>query len=217
MTELVHERLLELSDRTGTTYRRVLVYAQRQPAGTWAAWVEFVSSSGDKVLQTERETTQSTLRDVAYWAAGLQPTYFEGALDRAVRRDGGAASRASPTARVGGMVSFCVRSPDPLVAFRLMGTDTLVPGFRRYVHAGGTLIYVRAVEPALMEMPRIYEFLAHFQSEGAAAAIARRLEEGLDRQRGILEIRRTEVPIRRDAIQRALIAAAADGPAEGGR
>src|SRR5882762_3235687 len=107
MTELVHERLLELSDGQGTSFRRVLVYAARQPAGTWMAWVEFVSANGDKVVQTDRETTQSTLKGVAYWATGLQPTYFEGALDRALRRTAQARASTRPAAAArekGGMV-----------------------------------------------------------------------------------------------------------------
>ena len=214
MPELVHERLLELSDAQGTTYRRVLVYAERQPAGTWAAWVEFVTANGDRVVQTDRETTQSTLRDVVYWAMGLQSTYFEGSLDRARRRSLEAPSAAAPTPASGrgGMVSFRVRSADPLVAFRLMGTRTLVPGMRRGIHRGGSLIYVRAVEPALTEMPRIYEFLAHFQSASAAAVIAQRLEMDLVGMAATLEVRRQEVPTEGEAILRALVEAAAGGP-----
>jgi hypothetical protein len=219
MPELVHERLLEISDAEGRSFRRVLVYAERQPEGIWAAWVEFVSASGDRVVQTDRETTQSTLRDVVYWAMGLQTTYFEGALDRALRRTPEARSLTAPTPASGrgGMVSFRVRSTDPLVAFRLMGTQTLVPGMRRAVHRGGSLIYVRAVEPALVEMPRIYEFLAHFQSASGAAVLAQRLELDLAGMAAILEVRRTEVPAEGEAIQKALVEAAAGGPEAIGR
>jgi len=199
MRELVHERLLELHDGRGTPFRRVLVYAERQPAGLWVAWVEFVSASGDKVVQTGRETTQSTLREVTYWATGLQPTYFEGALDRALRR----------TPHKGGMVSFRIRSSDPRVAFRVMATHTLVPGLRRAVHHAGSFIYVRAVEPALTEMPRIYEFLAHFQSDRAAAILAQRLEADLEETAATLEIRRVEVAPESEAIRRALLEAVA--------
>ena len=219
MPELVHERLLELSDARGTPFRRVLVYAERQPEGTWVAWLEFVSARGDKVVQTDRETTQSTLRDVAYWASGLQTTYFEGALDRALRRTPEARSTVAPTPASGrgGMVAFRVRSTDPLVAFRLMGTQTLVPGMRRAVHRGGSLIYVRAVEPALTEMPRIYEFLAHFQSASGAAVIAHCLELDLAGMAATLEIRKLEVPAEGDAILKALVEAAAGGPEAIGR
>jgi plasmid stabilization system protein ParE len=115
------------------------------------------------------------------------------------------------------MVSFRVRSADPLVAFRLMGTRTLVPGMRRAVHRGGSLIYVRAVEPALTEMPRIYEFLAHFQSASAAAVLAQRLEMDLAGLAATLEVRRLEVPAEGEAILRALVEAAAGGPEALGR
>lgn len=213
MKELVHERLLELHDGQGTPFRRVLVYAERQPAGLWVAWVEFVSASGDRVVQTGRETTQSTLRGVAGWATGLQPAYFESALDRALRRTGPArpaTAPAAPTSEKGGMVSFRIRSSDPRVAFRLMATHTLVPGLRRAVHHAGSFIYVRAVEPALTEMPRIYEFLAHFQSGRAAAILAQRLQADLEETTATLEIRRVEVPLESEAIRRALLEAVAE-------
>ena len=212
MKELVHERLLELQDGQGTPFRRVLVYAERQPAGLWVAWVEFVSATGDKVVQTDRETTQSSLRGVAYWATGLQPTYFEGALDRALRRTGPARASTipAPAPDRGGMVSFRIRSSDPRVAFRVMDTHTLVPGLRRAVHHAGSLIYVRAVEPALTEMPRIYEFLAHFQSARAAAVLAQRLEADLEGTTATLEVRRVEVALESEAICRALMEAVAE-------
>jgi hypothetical protein len=211
MKELVHERLLELHDGQGTPFRRVLVYAERQPAGLWVAWVEFVSATGDKVVQTDRETTQSTLRGVTGWATGLQPAYFESALDRALRRTGPArVAPAAPTPEKGGMVSFRIRSSDPRVAFRLMATHTLVPGLRRAVHHAGSFIYVRAVEPALTEMPRIYEFLAHFQSGRAAAILAQRLEADLEETTATLEIRRVEVALESEAIRRALLEAVAE-------
>jgi hypothetical protein len=213
MTELVHERLLELRDGQGTPYGRVLVYAERQPAGTWVAWVEFVSASGDKVLQTDRETTQSTLNGVAYWATGLHKTYFEDAIDRAYRRLAemrpGSAS-VSP-ASASGMVSFRVRSADPHLPLRMMGTHALVPGGRRQLREGG-IVYVRAMEPALVDMPRIYEFLAHFRSENAAAVLASCLESDLLDRGAILEIRGSEVPIEGAAIRDALLAGSAIRP-----
>jgi hypothetical protein len=207
MTELVHERLLDLRDGQGTEYRRIMVYAERQPAGTWVAWVEFVSANGDRVLQTDGETTQSTLKGVTYWATGLQRAYFEGALDRAYRRLAEARPRAAGTAppSATGMVALRVRSYDSHVPLRLMSTHALVPGGRRQVREGG-IVYVRALEPALMEMPRIYEFLAHFRTETAAAVIASCLEAELLDTGAILEIRGVEVPIDGTAIRDALLA-----------
>ena len=51
--------------------------------GTWEGWLAFVSPT--HTLQTPRETTQSSQNDVLYWATGLQPTYLEGAFQRARR------------------------------------------------------------------------------------------------------------------------------------
>jgi hypothetical protein len=221
MRELVHERELELRDRQGTAYRQALVYAERQPAGTWVAWVEFVPATGAPAVRTDRETTLTTLRDVAYWANGLQRTYFEGALDRAWRRTGQGPRDAPAPPSKGGMVAFRVRSEDPHVPFRLMAASAVLPGHRRAVGDGGAdegaFIYVRTVEPALTEMPRIYEFLAHFPSSSAAAGLAARLEADLGGTGATLEIRRVEVKVESAAILTALLAAAAGGPELTGR
>ena len=87
-----------------------------------------------------------------------------------------------------------------------------MPGERRQVHERGAIVYVRTLEPALREMPRIYEFLAHFQSEEAATALAVRLEADLQGVRALLEIRRREVPVDAELIRQALLEAAATGP-----
>ena len=212
MTELVHQRDLELRDRQGRAYTQALVYAQRQSSGRWGAWVEFVSARGETVLRTELETAQSSLPAVVHWAAGLPKAYFEGALDRACRTSASAPNAHKPAAG-GGMVSFRVRSRDPRVSFRLMAATMVLPGQRRVVEdeeAGeGVLIYVRTVEPALTEMPRIYEFLAHFPCESAAAPLAERIEADLRETGATLEIRRVDVPIDAAAILTALLSAAA--------
>ena len=212
MTELVHQRDLELRDRQGRAYSQALVYAQRQPSGGWGAWVEFVSVRGETVLRTELETAQSSLPAVVYWAAGLPKAYFEGALDRACRASASTSGASRPAAG-GGMVSFRVRARDPRVSFRLMAATMVLPGQRRVIEdeeAGeGVLIYVRTVEPALTEMPRIYEFLAHFPCESAAAPLAERIEADLRGTEATLEIRRVDVPIDAAAILTALLSAAA--------
>ena len=214
MTELVHERLLEeIRDAQGTRYGRALVFAERQPGGTWAAWVEFVSATGDKVLRTERETTESTLRDVTSWAGGLQRTYFQGALLRARPRTAVLPVAPGRTSPAGGrLVYFRVLSRDQLAPLRVMSAASLVPGDRFQVHERGAIVYVRTLEPALLEMPRIYEFLAHFQSEEAAAAVAARLEAELQGAPAVLEIRRQDVAVDAAVIRQALLDAAARGP-----
>jgi hypothetical protein len=52
--------------------------------GLWEGWLEFVPHDGSIVLRSQRETTQPSLADLQYWAAGLTPVYLEGALERTV-------------------------------------------------------------------------------------------------------------------------------------
>ena len=85
MEQLVHERDLLITDGRGDVYNRVRVYAAPHAAGTWAGFIEFVGA-GTPDVRTERETTQSTAAAVTYWATGLEPLYFEGALARALRQ-----------------------------------------------------------------------------------------------------------------------------------
>jgi hypothetical protein len=83
MAYLVLERHVQLIGADGETYSRVRAYAREMPGGTWEGWLEFISDRGELVV-TDRETTQSKQEDVAYWANGLEPIYFEGALRRAL-------------------------------------------------------------------------------------------------------------------------------------
>src|SRR5687767_2444602 len=84
MSELVHERIINLIDAAGTPYDRAFVYAEPEPDGTWRGFLEFVSTDGEQVVRTADETSQVTLQDVADWAAGLEPVYIEGAFERAL-------------------------------------------------------------------------------------------------------------------------------------
>ncbi len=214
MRELIHQRVVELIDRRGTVYDRVRVYAEPRSTGTWAAWIEFMSTRRDKVLQTDLETTQSTLEGVAYWATGLEPIYFEGAFDRAFERTVNPRAEAVPASPTtgGGIVAFRVRSLDPEVPFRVMATRTVVPGVRRQVHNCGVIVYLRAVDPALRGMPRIHEFQAQFASENAAGILANRLWSDLRNTDATLEIGRAEVHMQTAAIRDALLIARAGAP-----
>jgi hypothetical protein len=86
MEELVHERDLVITDENGDVYAGIRVYAAPHTGTTWAGFIEFVRADGGPSLWTDRETTQSTVAAVTYWATGLEPLYFEGALERARRR-----------------------------------------------------------------------------------------------------------------------------------
>jgi hypothetical protein len=56
-----------------------------QPFGnTWEGWLEF-NNPVLGTMRTGRETTQADAGDLTYWATGLEPTYLEGAINRAER------------------------------------------------------------------------------------------------------------------------------------
>lgn len=63
---------------------RARVCAQLQEDGRWGAWIVFVPTAGGRSISTDRETTQSNLADLIYWASGLTPVYLQGALRRAL-------------------------------------------------------------------------------------------------------------------------------------
>jgi hypothetical protein len=83
MSEVVHERTVVLVGDDGSTYTLVRACARAMGRGGWEGWLEFVPADGPIVV-TQRETTQSKLADVAYWAEGLEAIYLEGALHRAL-------------------------------------------------------------------------------------------------------------------------------------
>jgi hypothetical protein len=85
VAELIHEHPTKIDDR-GTTYSARVCGAQRAD-GTWQGWLEFHPADKSKpVLRTNQETSQPNRVTMDYWALGLEPVYFEGALARAQRR-----------------------------------------------------------------------------------------------------------------------------------
>jgi len=78
VAELIHV----FADETLIDGVRYRVQVCGRPSGNiWEGWIEFVSAAGD-LLRTRRETTQPNREALEYWAGGLSPTYFEGALQR---------------------------------------------------------------------------------------------------------------------------------------
>ena len=80
--ELIHTFAEPLVIGNRATYRARVVGAERSD-GTWIAWIEFVDLATGSIRRTDRETSQPNRAAVAYWASGLQPTYLEGAFQRA--------------------------------------------------------------------------------------------------------------------------------------
>jgi hypothetical protein len=86
MVEFIHEFPFVVEGPEGRRYR-ARVYGGRAPGlSTWEGWFVFFPIGGGEPLPTDRETTQSKLEHVRYWAGGIEPLYLEGALDRAIRR-----------------------------------------------------------------------------------------------------------------------------------
>ena len=83
MPETVANFDTPVQDRFGERYAARACGRQR-PDGLWEGWIEFEHLASSDVLRTQRETTQSELEDLRYWASGLTPVYLEGALDRIV-------------------------------------------------------------------------------------------------------------------------------------
>jgi hypothetical protein len=61
----------------------VRIYGQGRTDGTWIGWLVFVAVDGSDSRTTGQETSQSSRHHVAYWAMGLEPSYFAGAFRRA--------------------------------------------------------------------------------------------------------------------------------------
>ena len=215
MTQLVHERILDLVDDDGMTYDRAFIYAAPQPRGTWRAWIEFVSHDGEVVLRTGQETTQSTLEAIAYWATGLELVYFEGAFGRAGRRASAEVDLADladaeppaigPASR-SGPVPITIETLDPEVPLLVMASRTVVPGMGRKIHSGGMLVYQGSKVSRAADKPDVYEFVAQFGSDNAAALLANTLWNELHGRAAVLRIDGLEVPIQNAAIKEALIA-----------
>ena len=71
-------------NRAGTVYD-VSAWGEAV-GGDWHGWLEFTPPGQlHATLRTPRETTQPDRDALIYWATGLEPVYFEGAFERALR------------------------------------------------------------------------------------------------------------------------------------
>jgi hypothetical protein len=83
MPEILQEYATLLTSADDTTYL-VRSYGEERLDGTWIGWLEFEPADSTKrTLRTNQETSQPNRTAVEYWAAGLEPVYFEGAFERA--------------------------------------------------------------------------------------------------------------------------------------
>ena len=93
MAELLQKYSTTVVGHDGTEYV-VRSYGEERSDGTWSGWLEFdPAGPTEKILRTGQETSQPNRVTIEYWATGLEPVYFEGALERAL--DTGGKSRSS--------------------------------------------------------------------------------------------------------------------------
>ena len=82
MAEVIQEYVERVLLPKGLVYK-VLACGKLREDGKWEGWLEFHQANGlGPDLVTGRETTQPNRTALAYWASGLEPIYFEGALAR---------------------------------------------------------------------------------------------------------------------------------------
>jgi hypothetical protein len=84
VNDLVHTYSEVVRDPEGRGYV-ASVHALERIDGLWETWLEFRGLGRDVTLSTRRESEQPNRPAVLYWAAGLQPSYLDGALLRATR------------------------------------------------------------------------------------------------------------------------------------
>jgi hypothetical protein len=80
--ERIHACQTLVKTTEDVVYRAEIWGDQRQD-GRWEGWLRFIPPDGRGILSTSRETTQPNRRALVYWATGLEPTYLEGAFERA--------------------------------------------------------------------------------------------------------------------------------------
>ena len=84
MADTIHRYSRPVRDAEGRMYVAE-AHGRRATTGMWEGWIEFIGVGRAIVLRSGIETRQADRRALAYWASGLQPTYLDGALRRALR------------------------------------------------------------------------------------------------------------------------------------
>ena len=83
MKQLIHTYANRVTD--GDRTFSVTALGLQRDDGSWIGWLEFHALDDGGILVTDQETSQPNRDAVAYWAAGLEPIYLEGAFERALR------------------------------------------------------------------------------------------------------------------------------------
>ena len=147
----IHHRLEMIVNSTGGREYTVTVRGRVRQDGRWEGNLEFSPvGAGGRVVATPVQTTQSSVRQLLYWAGGLSRTHLEDSLMSAlypppvrVPRPQAAATPASPKGRLQHIDTV---ERDILAMFREARTTSLRTQaiFQRGPHANSD--FVRAFE-----------------------------------------------------------------------
>jgi hypothetical protein len=175
-------------------------------SGLWHGWIEFVPRNGGSAVRTGRETTQSSLEQLQYWASGLTNSYLEMALERARRSDFHGSGPTVPADRpppepgrthgsepAAVVVRLEIETLDPTLPLRLMAAKELFEGRVRRIAGGGIMVYDGMSAPE--GMPTRHALLLQYGSANAAAVLANHLWSELHGQGASLFIEGVFVPI----------------------
>ena len=205
MSTVVREFALTLGEPNGKAYA-ARVRGDVDASGLWHGWIEFLPQDGGPALQTGRETTQSSVEHLRYWASGLSTAYLEGALHRA-ERTGSASPPPPPPLRDPAFDPDMIREPhpeaavvrleletlDPTLALRLMAATELFEGRVRRIPGGGIVVYDGMTAP--VGKATRHAFLVQYGSENAAAVLANHLWSELHGQGATLYVEDVRVEL----------------------
>jgi hypothetical protein len=185
MSRVVQEFALTAQEAGAAGYT-ARVRGEADASGVWHGWIEFVPQDGGPALRTGRETTQSSLEQLQYWASGLSTPYLEMALERARRADsrrpdpgGSGIAPADGPMRTRGFDPEAVvarlelETLDPTLPQRVMAARDLFEGRVRRIAGGGILVYDGMSAPE--GEPTRHAFLLQYGSTNAAAVLANHL------------------------------------------
>lgn len=176
------EDLLEfentVEDGAGRSWIARVLGAERKD-GRWVGWIRFRDTRGDRLVETDRETTQPSREDLAYWARGLTYFYLEGALARARRRSDKAGPAGKPGYAAegadqalppsGSLPRLEIVGASPQVIGEIIGSAPARAGTVREVPEAGVIVYEgRAGD----EAGAPHHFALRFGSRNTGAVLA---------------------------------------------
>jgi hypothetical protein len=143
----MHQRLETLVRSTDGSEYTVTVRSRSRDDGRWEAILEFSPvGPGGRLVTTPVQTTQSSARQILYWAGGLSRTHLEDSLDSALHRAPQPRAEATPASAIERRQHLHPIEEDVLAMFRAARATRLPTRavFTRGPHSNAD--FVRAFE-----------------------------------------------------------------------